>query len=212
LKITAITILLSLFIGLSGCRCGQNFGELSTNLTRRETILNSYKSPEASEVTFQSLIHWGGHEIFLIEVVKVLPQGGFSVAGVSDIGKTLYSAQIEREGKGRIISNALPVSERWLMENLITELLIPWNGPDETYQLYQISEGRWAMVNGAEDDSKVFIFDKEGKWLEYRRILNCRLKCRESVEWAEKGVPKVIRVDNFEKNYNIVRESISVAP
>lgn len=211
MKIAAITILLSLLTGLSGCRCRQNFGEPSTNLSRREALLHSYKSPEASEVTFQTLMHWDGREISLVEVVKVFPQGGFSIAGVSDIGKTLYSAQIGREGKGRIISNTLPVSDQWLIENLITELLIPWNGPDETYRLYQLPEGRWAMVNGAEDDSKVFIFDKEGKWLEYRRILNCRLKCRELFEWAERGVPKIIRVDNFEKNYRIVRESISVA-
>lgn len=213
MRIVACTILICLLTGVSGCRCRQNFGEPSTDLSRRTALLNSYKSPEANEVYFRTLIRWGGREISLVEVVKVLPEGGFSVAGVTDIGKTLYSVRIDKDGKGHIISNALPVSDRWLMENLVTELLIPWNGLGDTCRLYALpKEERWAMVDEVGDTAKVFIFNEAGKWLEFRRTSGCHLRCRASLEWGERCVPKIVRVDNLDKHYHVVRESISIFP
>ena len=198
--------------GVSGCMCRQNFGEPSDDLSRRAALLNGSKYPDANEVTFRTIIHWGGREISLVEVVKVFQEGGFSVAAVTDIGTTLYSARIDKGGKGRIISNALPVSARWLLENLITELLIPWNGPGVTCRLYRLPEEKWAMVDHADNAAKIFIFNDAGKWLEFRRTSGCRVRCRASFEWGQRRVPKVIRVDNLDKHYKVVRESISIIP
>lgn len=192
--------------------CRQNFGEPSDDLSMRAVLLNESKSPDANEVTFRTIIHWGGREISLVEVVKVFPEGGFSVAAVSDIGTTLYSAKIDKDGKGRVISNALPVSSGWLLENLVAELLIPWNGPGDTCRLYRLPEEKWAMVDEADNTAKIFIFSEAGKWLEFRRTSGCRLRCRESFEWSERRIPKVMRVDNLDKHYRVVRESISVTP
>lgn len=192
--------------------CRQNLGEPSDDLSRRATLLSESKSPDANEVTFRTIIHWGSREISLVEVVKVFPEGGFSIAAVSDIGTTLYSARIDKDGKGHIISNALPVSARWLLENLITELLIPWNGPGNTCRLYRLPEEKWAMVGEVDNTAKIFIFDDAGKWLEFQRTAGCRLRCKMLFEWDQRRVPKVIRVENFDKHYHVVRESISIIP
>jgi hypothetical protein len=212
LRIAAGTILVCLLIGASGCMCRQNFGELSDDSSMRATLLNGSKPPEVSEVSFRTVIRWGGREISLVEVVKAFPEGNFSVAGVTDIGKTLYSVQIDSQGKGHVISKVLPVSDKWLLENLVTELLIPWKGPDETFQLYKQPDGKWALVNEAENTAKVFIFDETDNWLEFHRISDCRLRCKESFKWGQRHVPKMMRVENFDKHYNVVRESVSVVP
>ena len=196
--------------------CRQNFGEPSDDSSRRTALLNGSKSPDANEVAFQTIIRWGGREISIVEVVKVFQAGGYSVVGVTDIGTTLYAAQIDKDGKGHVISNALPVSDRWLLENLVTELLIPWNGPGDTYRLYKLPEEKWAMVDEADNTATIFIFDEAGKWLEFRRTSGCRLRCRASFEWDQRRVPrrvpKVIRVENLDKHYSVVRESVSVVP
>jgi hypothetical protein len=212
LRIVIWIILFCLLNGVSGCLCRQNFGEPSDDLSRRAALLNESKSHDANEVVFRTLIHWGTREISLVEVVKVFQEGGFSVAAVTDIGTTLYSARIDKDGKGHIISNALPVSTRWLLENLVTELLIPWNGPGDTCRLYRLPEEKWAMVDEANNNAKIFIFNEAGKWLEFRRTSGCRVRCRASFEWGQRRIPKVIRVDNIDKHYHVVRESISITP
>jgi hypothetical protein len=212
LRIAAGTILFCLLIGGSGCICRQNFGQPCDDSSKRAFLLSSSKPPEVNEVSFRTVIRWGGREIPLVEVVKVFPEGEFSVAGVSDIGKTLYSARIDGEGRGCVISNVLPVSNNWLLENLIAELLVPWNGPGAACKLYKLPDEQWALVDGSDQAAKVFIFDETGQWLEYRRISGCRLRCSISLEWGQKYIPKVMQVNNLDKHYKVIRESISIVP
>jgi hypothetical protein len=211
LRIVICTILFCLLICASGCVCRQNFGEPSDDLSRRAAFRNESKYPDVNEVTFRTIIHWGSREISVVEVVKVFKEEGFSVAAVTDIGTTLYSARIDKDRKGRIVRNALPVSSAWLLENLIAELLIPWNGPGDMCKLYKQPDGKWAMVDEADSTAKIFIFDEAGKWLEFQRISGCRVRCRVSFEWGQSRIPKVMRVDNFDKHYKLVREVVSVS-
>jgi hypothetical protein len=154
----------------------------------------------------------GGREISLAEVVKKSPEGGFAVAGVTDIGNTLYAVQIDLDGKGRVISKSLPFSDRWLLDHLVTELLIPWNGPPETSEVYRLPDGGWALIHEENRLIHVFVFDETGNWTEFRRLAGGRLQSRTSLEWDEGSTPKVMRVDNRDKRYRVVRERVSSSP
>jgi hypothetical protein len=77
----------------------------------------------------------------LTEIVKIPPDGGFSVAGVTDIGSTLYAVRVDPNATGRVIRKSLPFSDRWLLDGLVAELLVPWNGPTEACRLFRQSDG-----------------------------------------------------------------------
>jgi len=192
--------------------CSRDFGRLSDDSAKLKALLDSSKSPQVSESSFQTILRWGGREISFVEVVKMFPQDGFSVVAVSDIGKTLYSARIDKTGGGKIISNVLPVSDKFILENLIAELLVLWDVPDENSRLYVQPDGKWALVSDIGKTVKVYIFDDAGNWLEFRRISSCWLKCKESFEWKQNRVLKLMRVENYDKHYKITREFISSVP
>ncbi len=132
-------ILMALFLGGSGCAYQQSFGEPIDDVARRAALLQAYPRPNVSQAVFRTLIRWGKREVSLTEVVKASPDGGLSVAGITDIGSTLYAAQIDPNGRGHIINKSIPFSNRWLLDGLIAELLIPWNGPNENLPIAQTS-------------------------------------------------------------------------
>ncbi len=158
------------------------------------------------------MIRLGGREISLAEVVKISAEGGFAVAGVTDIGNTLYAVQIDPAGKGRVISKSLPFSDRWLLDHLVRELLIPWNGPQETSELYRLPDESWALVHEENRLTCMFVFDRMGNWTEFRRLAGGRLHSRVSLEWDGESIPNVMRVDNRDRHYRVVRERVSSAP
>lgn len=158
------------------------------------------------------MLRSGGREISLVEIVKTFLEGGFSVAGVTDIGNTLYAVQIDPDGKGRVISKSLPFSDRWLLDHLVKELLIPWNGPQETSELYRLPDEGWALVHEENRLACMFVFDEIGNWTEFRRLAGGRLQSRISLEWDGGSTPNVMRVDNRDKHYRVVRERVSSSP
>jgi hypothetical protein len=159
---------------------------------------------------FRTLIRWRGRAISLTEVVKVPPEGGFLAAGITDIGNTLYAVEIAPTGEGRVLSKSLPFSDRWLLDGLVAELLIPWKEPHDACRLYRQCDGTWTLAHQVKDDIHVFVFDPSGNWQGLRRLSGGRLQCQASLEWDAEPVPKVVRVDNLGKHYCTVRERLSI--
>jgi hypothetical protein len=177
---------------------------------RRAALLQACRHPHVTEVVFRTLIRWPGRELSLTEVVKVPPEGGFLIAGVTDIGSTLYTVQIAPNGESRVLSKSLPFSDRWLLDGLVAELLLPWKEPHETCQLYRESDGAWALADRVRNDIHVFVFDARGNWQEARHLSGRHLRYRAILEWDEEPIPKVIRVYNPGNHHQAVRERVSI--
>ncbi len=212
MRSTIWSILIGLLVGASGCLCPPSLGEPVDDTARRAALLASYRPPEVLRAVYRTVIRLGGREISLAEVIKISPEGGFAVAGVTDIGNTLYAAQIDPDGTGRVISKSLPFSDRWLLDHLVRELLIPWNGPQETSQLYRLPDESWALIHEEPRLTCMFVFDRMGNWTEFRRLAGSRLHSRVSLEWDGESIPNVMRVDNRDRHYRVVRERVSSTP
>ena len=203
-------ILVCLFLSVWGCTSHPSLGEPVNDVSRRAALLQACRPPEVTEAVFRTLIRWPGREISLNEIVKVPPEGGFRAAGITDIGSTLYAVQIAPNGERRVLSKSLPFSDRWLLDGLVAELLIPWNRPHEASQLYRQPDGTWTLARQVGDDLHIFIFDAGGSWQGVRRFSGGRLRYRASLEWDGEPVPKVIRVDDRANHYRTVRERVSI--
>lgn len=197
-------------IAITGCAGRPSLGVPINDASRRTALLQAYHRPDVPKAVFRTLIRWGGREISLTEIVRVAPEGGAAVAGITDISSTLYAAQIGPDGRGRVISNALPFSDRWLLDGLVAELLIPWDGPNEACQLYKQPDDAWALACQEGCITRLFIFDGDGNWQQFSRLSGSRLLSRTSLQWDGQPVPRTMRVDNPGKHYHVVRERVSV--
>ncbi len=185
---------------------------------RRAALLQACPAPrggaarpaQVTEVVFRTLIRWPGREMSLTEIVKVPREGGFRAAGITDIGSTLYAVQVAPNGERRVLSKSLPISDRWLLDGLLTELLIPWDRPHEASQLHRQSDGTWILAHQVGHDIHLFVFDADGNWKEVRRLSGGRLRYRASLEWDGEPIPKIIRIDNPGSHYRAVRERVSL--
>ena len=177
---------------------------------RQAALLRACRRPNVQEAVFRTLISWPGREVSVTEVVKIPPAGGFSVAGVTDIGSTLYAVRVDPNATGRVISKSLPFSDRWLLDGLVAELLVPWNGPTEACRLFRQSDGTWNLVREIGDDAYAFSFDAGGYWQGFRRFSGGHLHSRVSLEWDTESIPKLMRVDNPRNHYHVVRERVSI--
>ena len=203
-------ILLGLLVGSSGCAYHLRLGEPVDDAARRAALLQACPRPEAPQAVFRTLIRWGAREVSLTEVVKVSADGGLSVAGVTDIGSTLYAVQVDPEGRGRVLRKSLPFSDQWLLDSLIADLLVPWKRPKETCQLHRQEDQTWALVCPEQNITRVFLFDEAGSWQQFQRLRGSRLLSRTSLEWDGQPIPRIMRVDNLDKHYRVVRERVSV--
>jgi hypothetical protein len=195
---------------VGGCASSLSLGEPVNDAPRRAALLQACRRPQVTEAVFHTLIRWPGREISLTEIVKMPPEGGFRAAGITDIGSTLYAVQIAPNGERRVLSKSLPFSDRWLLDGLVAELLIPWNGPPEAGQLYRRSDGTWALAHQAGDDFHIFVFGADGSWQGVRKLSGGRLRYQASLEWDGGPIPKVIRVDDRANHYRTVRERVSI--
>lgn len=201
-------ILVGLLAATSGCAARQSLGEPVDNVARRAALLGAYQRPDVTKAVFRTLIRWGEREISLTEVVKPSPEGNLSVVGITDIGSTLYAAQIAPDGRGQVLSKSLPFSDRWLLEGLIADLLIPWNGPPETARLYRQPDGNWTLVCKERRTMRRFVFDAAGIWQRFDRLKGSRLLSRAIMEWDNAPLPRIIRIDNRAGHYHVVRERV----
>ncbi|UCG47395.1 MAG: hypothetical protein JSU94_18125 [Phycisphaerales bacterium] len=158
---------------------------------------------------FRTLVQWPGREVSLVEVIKVFPEGGFAVAGISDIGSTLYAVQIDSRGQADVVSKSLPFSDKWLLEGLVAELLVPWRGPGQADGLYRLDGGELALIRQQDHTMLVFVFGEGGQWRQFRRLSGCRLRSQTLLEWDGGSVPAVMRTDNLDNRYHVVRERVS---
>ena len=202
-------ILSGVFVAVSGCASHQSLGEPIDDASRRTALLQTYHRPDVPKAVFRTLIRRGGREIALTEVVRAAPQGGVAVAGLTDIGSTLYAAQVGPDGRGRVISNSLPFSDQWLLDGLVAELLVPWYGPNEACNLYRQGNDTWALACEEDGITRVFLCDGAGNWQQFCRLSGSRLLSRTFLEWDGQPVPKIMRVDNPAKHYHAVRERVS---
>ena len=216
-------ILLGLLVGGFGCASAPSLGEPVDDAARRAALVQAYPRPDVPQAVFRTLIRWGAREVSLTEVVKVSPEGGLSVAGVTDIGSTLYAAQVDPEGHGHVLRKSLPFSDQWLLDSLIADLLVLWNPPKETCQLRKQADQKdpkrdtsrlgtqtWALVCPEQNITRVFLFDEAGSWQQFQRLRGSRLLSRTSLEWDGQPIPRIMRVDNLDKHYRVVRERVSV--
>ena len=201
--------LVGLLVGASGCAFQQSPGEPIDDPAQRAALLDSYRRPHVTKAVFRTLIRWGKREISLTEIVQPTPEGNLSVAGMTDIGSTLYAAQVTPDGRGQVLSKSLPFSDRWLLDDLIAELLIPWNGPSETAQLYRQPDGTWALVCKERRATRRFIFDAAGTWRHLHRLAGSRLLSRATLEWNGDPIPRITRIDNSARHYHIIRECVT---
>ena len=195
---------------MGGCASHPSLGEPVNDAARQAALLQACRRPHVTEAVFRTLIRWPGREISLTEIVKVPPEGGFRAAGITDIGSTLYAVQVAPNGESRVLSKSLPFSDRWLLDGLVAELLIPWNRPREASQLYRQSDGTWALAHQAGDDIHIFLFDAGGNWQGVRRLSGGHLRYRAFLEWDGEPIPKVTRVDNPGNHHRTVRERVSI--
>jgi hypothetical protein len=209
LKRAIHSILICLLVGASGCASYISLGEPIDDVSRQAALIEACPSPDLSKVVFRTVIQWPGREISLVEVVKAFPDGRLSVAGVTDIGNTLYAVQIDPDGKGQVVSKSLPFSDRWLLDGLVAELLVPWNGPNQSCQLYKQPDGTRTLIRTDKRFTRMFIFDGAGCWSECRLLSNHRLVSQVSAEWDGESIPKVMRVHNRDKGYQTVRERVT---
>jgi hypothetical protein len=206
-------ILICLLVGASGCASHPSLGAPVEDAARRTALLQACPRPHVGTAVYRTLVSWPGKQVSVTEVVRVAPDGGFSAAGVTDIGSTLYAAQIAPDGQGRVISKSLPFSDRWLLDGLVAELLLPWNGPDEACRLFaDRASAPNTLVREAGDDLQVFLFDDRGHWQGLRRFTGGRLRCHASLEWDTESIPRRMRVDNPRNHYHVVRERVSLQP
>jgi hypothetical protein len=207
-KDAILGISICLLSALSGCATYQSPGEPADDPAQRAALLQAYRRPDTSKAVFRTVIRWTGRELSLIEVVKPAGPGGVSVVGMTDIGTTLYAAQIDPNGRGRIVTRNLPFSDEWLLENLVAELLIPWKGPSQACRLYRLPDKTRALVDEEEHSTGMFVFDEAGHWCQFRRLHGHRLLSKAFLEWDGKPVPKVVRIDNVDRHYHAVRERV----
>jgi hypothetical protein len=214
-------ILTCLLVGGWGCASHPPLGEPVEDAGRRAALLQAYHRPNVHEAVFRTLICWPGREVSLTEVVKIAPDGGFSAAGITDIGSTLYAVQVAPDGQGRVLSKVLPFSDEWLLDGLVAELLLPWHGPDEACRLFMDrasphdasgERGRspCLLVREVGDDLQAFLFDDGGRWRGLRRFDGGRLRCQVSLDWDDEPIPQRVQVDNPRHHYRTVRERVSL--
>ncbi len=208
MKRRACLILICLLAGIPGCAGSPPLGEPVDNAARRAALLAAWQRPEVSQAIFRTVIRWGSRELSLVEIVKPTPERGYSVAGITDVGNTLYAVQVDADGEGRVLSKSLPFSDRWLLEGPVTEVLIPWTGPAESSELRRLPDGTWALVDRGNRTTRMFVFDRTGTWRELRLLSGTRELIRASLEWNKGPVPGVVRVHNSHNHYHAVRENI----
>ncbi len=209
MKHTACLIFICLLTGVSGCAGTSLVGKPIDDAARRAALLTAWRRPDVPKAIFRTVIRWGPRELSLVEIVKPNPEGGYSVAGITDVGNTLYAVQIDPAGAGRVLSKALPFSDRWLLEGPVAELLIPWSGPAETSRLHALPDGAWALVDENHRLTRMFVFDQTDIWRELRLFSGNRPLVRISLEWNGGSVPQTMRIDNRRRRYQAVRESAS---
>jgi hypothetical protein len=209
-KSASRTILICLLSGLSGCATYQSMGEPVDDPAQRAALLQGYRKPDVSKVVFRTVIRWPGRELSLVEVVKPTEQGGMSIVGMTDISTTLFAVQVDPNGEGRVVTKNLPLSNEWLLDNLIADLLIPWQGPSPACQLRRLEDKTWTLVRQGQRTTDMFIFDEMGQWRQSRRLQGRRLLAQMSFEWDGNAVPKIVRIDNRSAYYEGVRERVEV--
>jgi hypothetical protein len=214
-------ILICVLFGAAGCASHPSLGEPVDDAAQRTALLQAYRRPNVQETVYRTLISWPGREVSVTEVVKVSPDGSFSVAGVTDIGSTLYAVQVAPDGQGRVLSKVLPFSDQWLLDGLVAELLIPWNGPDEACRLFvgrasphdvlgERGRSPYTLVREGGDEIQVFTFDAGGQWQGCRRFSGGRLQSQAVLEWDAQSLPRRIQVNNPRHHYHIIRERVSI--
>ena len=203
----AIIPILSLVV--AGCAGPRALGPALDDPARRAALLRACERPDAARGVFQTVVRWPGRELSLTEIVKRHRDGGYSVAGISDVGSTLYAARVAADGRGEIVSKSLPFSDRWLLEGFVAELLVPWNRPDETSQLHEMAEGAFALVQTEDRLRHIYLFDAAGQWVGYQRLTGSRRRYEVSLEWGEGPLPTTMRVENSQRHYRAVRENVS---
>lgn len=208
MKATAVPILMGLAI-LSGCLGHTSPGAVVRDPVLKAELVQRIRQVHVTNAVFHTLIQWPGREVSLVEIVKVLDGGGLSVAGLTDMGNTLYAVHIPAQGRAEVLTRHLPLSEAWLVEGLMAGLLIPWRVPDDSAQVRQQPDGTWALSREQGRTTLSYLLDEAGQWHTVDCFSGSRRVSRTRVEWDGRGVPVKMETQDVRYHFVAVRERVT---
>jgi hypothetical protein len=205
----AVFLLTVVGVLLSGC-AGVPLGEVVEDPARKARLLDTFPDPNVSKVIYHTVLHWPGRELSLVEVVKAEASGSLAVAGLTEMGNTLYTARADRAGDVKILQNNLPLSDGWLTNGPVAELMLPWRRPTADAVLRRAGDGSWRLWQEDPAGDRLYILGPEHAWNEVQLLSGRRLRSRTTLEWDTESVPLRLRTTHHRHHYQALRERASV--
>jgi hypothetical protein len=174
-----------------------------------QQLRGQIRVPDVNQVVFQTVVRWPGREVSLVEIVKEEPAGTLSVAGLSDIGNTVYTVRFNEAGDAEVLKNQLPLSNTWLVEGLVADLLVPWQHPFAFAELRRLDSGAWMLLQESETGQELFVFDEDRQWEQYGRLRGKRVLSQTVLYWDGETVPHKTTTENKRYHFRTVRERAS---
>jgi len=193
----------------SGC-AAVPLGEVVEDPVRKVRLLDTFPDPNVSKVIYHTVLHWPGRELSLVEVVKAEASGSLAVAGLTEMGNTLYTARADRNGEVKILQNNLPLSDGWLTSGPVAELMLPWRGPTTEALLRRAADGSWRLWQEDPSGDRLYILGPEHSWDEVQLLSGRKLRSRTTFEWDAESVPLRLRTTHHKHHYKALRERAAV--
>lgn len=194
---------------LTGC-ASVPLGEVVEDPAQKAHLLETFPEPQVSKVVYHTVLHWPGRELSLVEVVKAKDAGVLAVAGLTEMGNTLYTARAHRDGDVEILQNNLPLSDGWLTSGPVAELLLPWRGPTASSVLRRADDGTWRLWQEETAGDRLYTLGQDGTWEGVLLLSGTRLRSRSTFEWDDQPIPLRTHTTHHKHHYRSVRERASV--
>ncbi len=194
---------------LTGC-ASVPLGEVVEDPAQKARLLDAFPEPEVSKVVYHTVLHWPGRELSLVEVVKAQESGVLAVAGLTEMGNTLFTARAHRDGDVEILQNNLPLSDSWLISGPVAELLLPWRGPAARAVLRRVDDGTWRLWQEETAGDRLYVLGQDGAWEGVMLLSGSRLRSRSTFEWDGQPIPLRTHTTHHKHHYRSVRERASV--
>lgn len=106
----------------------------------------------------------------------------------------------------QILQNNLPLSDDWLIQGPLAEVLLPWTPPGDGAELRRGEDGAWRLL----DDDRLYILGPDEVWAEVWQLSDGRVRSRSEMEWDTEALPRRMRTTHRRHHYRSVRERASV--
>ncbi|HDP33650.1 MAG TPA: hypothetical protein ENN29_00910 [Candidatus Hydrogenedentes bacterium] len=127
-------------------------------------------------VTWRVLLQRGKRESVFTVLVEQHYDGELRVAGISDLGTTLFLGVAHNNGNMTVHANKTGMSDRRLSQTVLLDATIPFLIPPEHAACHMLDDGRLALVaRPAPRRSHIFVYDPDGRLVEFWRLRRKRL-------------------------------------